>query len=172
MVVNKKGDSPGMVVALAVIFAAAIILVVGARVMGNIFDELKDKLPTDSDNNNASVEAINVIQDNTVTWLDYAFLITFIAVSLGVIVSSVYVDTHPAFMVGFIVTWIMLVFLSPIMSNIFTEFIGEEEFVLVSQGFTFTRAIMGKLPVIIFGLTLFVIVVLYGKGKVSGGAAV
>lgn len=168
---NKKGDSSSIIIGLCVIvFAIAIIVLMFSKFFGEMITILKAD-PTFSANNN-TMEVFKMLETNTNPWLDYFFLFSFVATIIGLIISSIYIDVHPAFMIIFLVILVVTIIFGGLFSNVFTM-IGETDALASTYvNFPSTKFIMNNLPLIIFIVGILVSFILYGKGKNVGGVQI
>lgn len=165
---SKKGDAPSLIIGLIIIvFVIGIVVLVFSKFFPAMLEILKNE-PQIAANNN-SVTVINMVQTKTIPWLDYFFLFSFVSIIIGLIVSSIFIDTHPSLMIIFIIVLVVAIVLGGIMSNAFTT-IGETDVMLSTYNqFTMTKGVMSRLPVILFAAGLLVIFILYGKSRSGGG---
>jgi hypothetical protein len=165
---NKRGDISSLIIGLVVlIFAIGLISVMFSK----FFLELTDIIKQEESiaNNTNAMETISVVEENTIPWLDTFFLFCFVSTIIGIIVSSIYIDVHPALMIIFIIILLVAVVFAGIFSNVFGE-IGEEDSVVDTYNeFVAMKAIMSNLPLILFVTGIIVVFILYGKGRGGGG---
>lgn len=160
---NKKGDIQSIYVMILVLFIIGVIAIVFVKAFRDATAELK---ATEDLNESASaMTAIKVAEERSLPLLDYLFLAVFIGMTLGVIISSIYIDVHSAFIVVFILGWIITIVVGAILANAYVEVTDESEIATVATEFTFTEIVMEKLPIIVFVIGIIVMIVLYGKGK-------
>jgi hypothetical protein len=165
---NKRGDISSLIIGLVVlIFAIGLISVMFSK----FFLELTDIIKQEESiaNNTNAMETISVVEENTIPWLDTFFLFCFVSTIIGIIVSSIYIDVHPALMIIFIIILLVAVVFAGIFSNVFGE-IGEDDSVVDTYNeFVAMKAIMSNLPLILFVTGIIVVFILYGKGRGGGG---
>ena len=166
---SKKADVQSIFVMILILFMIGVVAIVFTRAFNDILPEIKAEINESSPSAEAAIEKV---ETQTPILLDYLFLAVFIGMSLGVIISSIYVDVHPAFIIVFILGWIMMVGIGAIIANVFTEITEEEELVATAVDFPFTIWIMHYFPILAFALGMLVIIVLYGKGKSPSSAVV
>lgn len=166
--INKRGDLSSLIIGILVIlFVIGVIVILFSNVFVEVLTIMKAD-PVLSGNNN-SVETINIIESNTIPFLDYFFLFSFISIVIGLIISSIYIDVHPALMIIFIVLLGVVIVMAGIFANVFVEIGETTEIATTYNQFVMTKAIMNHLPLICFVVGLIVIFILYGKGRNSAG---
>lgn len=159
---NKQGDLSSIIIMIAVIFALSIATIVFSRIFVDISDELLE-MPR-IENNTAT--AIGHAQDRAIPLLDMFIVFAFVGTLVGLIISSIYIDTHPAFTMAFILGVIIAVFLAIQFANIHSEVIENPALSSTADQFAMSNIIMGSLfPVLILITGVIVIVILYGKGR-------
>jgi hypothetical protein len=163
---EKSADIPSLIISLIVIlFAVGIGGILFAKVFLAVTSEMK-AMPEFS---NTTTENIEYVEAKTIPFLDYLFFFSFVAITIGLIISSIYIDVHPALMVIFIIALVVAVVLAGIFANAFVE-IGEETEILSTYNqFVLTQIIITHLPLLVFVVGLVVIIILYGKSRGGGG---
>ena len=112
---KKKGSIRDLFFIIAFLFFLGIAFFISFRAYFDINAQLKT---TDIGTNAQAVEAMDSVQD-TLSKVDYFFLIIFIMLIMAMLVSSFMVPNKPIFYVVFILAWIFAVMLSVIMSVVY-----------------------------------------------------
>lgn len=162
---NKKGDIPSLIISLIVVMFA---LGLGAILFSKVFLSVTSEMKQQKEFSNTTLETIENVEGKTIPYLDYLFFFSFIAIFIGLIISSIYIDVHPALTVIFIIALIIAIVLAGIFSNAFIEVVEDEEIISTSNQFILTKTIVGNLPLIVLVTGIIVILVLYGKGRGGG----
>lgn len=163
---NKKADIPSLIISLIVIlFAVGIGGILFAKVFIMVTSELK-VMPQFS---NKTISTITTVESKTIPLLDYLFFFSFIAITLGLIISSIYIDVHPALIIIFLIALVIAIVLAGIFTNAFVQVGEDTEIISTYNQFTLTKVIITHLPLLVFVVGLIVVIVLYGKGKITGG---
>jgi len=167
---NKRGDFTSMVIMIAVVIALAIAVIIFSKVFLMVTGELKTSTTINFDNTTLAI--IEGVETKTIPLLDFFIFFSLVSLMIGLIISSIYIDVHPAVTVIFIVALIIGIFLAGIFSNVFYEISNEPELLSTASQFTMTNIILGKyFPLIILVIGVIVIVILYGKSKGQGGGS-
>ncbi|MHA1873344.1 MAG: hypothetical protein ACTSVB_04450 [Candidatus Heimdallarchaeaceae archaeon] len=167
---NKKGDFASIVIALVIIFVFAVTSIV----FSHAFLKAVSNLKMQEGLSNSSISVIETVEDRTIPLLDYAVFFIMIALFIGLIISSIYVRVHPAWLVAFLIALIIVIVLAGQFTNIFDAISSNDELSSTASNFTLTNLIMKKtggvpvLPTIFLVLGVIIVVVLYGKSR-SGG---
>jgi len=174
LLINKKAQAgtflPYILVGIVIVFIFAIVVLPVAQVGDEIFDELKTS-PEFSDSNK-SVEKINQVQSLMTPAFDQLVFIILIAIIIGSFVIAVFTDYHPVVVGIFILAIILLVIISGLFANVYSDVQDVERLQNKSAEFTLTNAVMGKqLPIIIgFVGIICVIILLAKRGRVVSPA--
>ena len=161
---NKRGDFQSMMIMIAVVIALAIGAIIFSKVFLMVTGELKNSDTIDFDNDTISI--IEGVETKTIPLLDFFIFFSLVALMIGLIISSIYIDVHPAITIIFVVVLIVGIFLAGVFSNVFYDVTNEPELVDTAAQFTMTNLILGEhFPIIIFVIGIIVIVILYGKSK-------
>jgi len=164
---NKKGDIQSIIVAIVMVFIGAILVIIFSKGFLEIVDELQ--VEAQFSNNTNAMEGLAVVEDNTIHWLDFAVFFVLVSLILGLIISSLFIDVHPAIAIIFFIVLIVAVFLAGQFANIYAEITQDSELIDTSSHFTMTNLILGnKFPLIVLVTGIIVILILYGKSKRGG----
>lgn len=163
---NKRGDIPSLIISLIVIlFVVGIVSLFFSKIFLAITGELK-AMP---DFSNTTKDNLTFVEGKTIPFLDYAFFFSFIAIAIGLIISSIYIDVHPAIAIIFIIILIVAVVLAGIFANAFVTIGEDSELSSTYEQFTLTKIIITHFPLLVFIIGLIVVIVLYGKGSSGSG---
>lgn len=172
MIKDKKAQAgtflPYILVGIVIILIFAVVVIPISHVGDEVFDELKE-----SDNfgrSNTSSERISQVQSLMTPVFDQLVFVLLIAIMLGSLVIAMFTDYHPVVLGVFIVALILIVILSGLFANVYSEVSDTSELSNKSEEFTFTNAIMGKqFPIIISFIGIVSILILLSKrGRVTG----
>jgi len=158
---SKKGDFQSLVIGIAILFGLVLTVIIFSKVFLSVLSEFKQQ-PEFSNN---TIQTIEKVESKTIPYLDFFIFFTLIAIMIGLIIASIYIDVHPAIVVIFIVAFIIAVFLSGIFAKVYTDFSSEEEISSIASQFTYSNLIFNNFPIIISVLGIIIIVVLYGKSR-------
>jgi len=162
---NKQGDFQSIMILIAIIFVIAIVAIIFSKVFLMITSELK----TQPEFSNTTIDTIEVVEDKTIPLLDFLIFFSLIALMVGLIISSIYINVHPAVIMIFIIALVLAIFLGGQIANIYSEITTDAELSATSSQFDFTNAILGQhLPIIIAVIGTIVIIILYGKSRRVG----
>jgi hypothetical protein len=114
-------------------------------------------------------ESNQVFDDMAVSFpiFDGAMAFVLIGLTIGLVITSFFIKTHPIFMVINIVGLIFLVFIAAVLGNFFNEVVTNTEInETISRGgeLSSTKFIMDKLPWICAIVVFLSTVVMYSKG--------
>ena len=161
---NKKGDISSIIIMIVVLLALGL----GAIIFSYTFKEVTNELKEMPQFSNDTVENIEEVQGKTIPLLDYFIFFTFIALLIGLIISSIYIDTHPALAIIFIIVLVVAIVLAGIFANVYMT-VGENSVIASTYSdFRMTTFLMENFPLFILITGAIILIVLYGKSK--GGA--
>ena len=162
---HKKGSMEDVIFIAVIAAVLAIFVLVVAYVIPKITDELRD---TPIGDNAASVTALNY-SDTFAARLNVVFLIIFVGLMMGMLVSSFLIDAHPIFIPIFIIFLGFAVVAGVIMSNVYETFSDDSEFVATATQNTFVSAILGNDVLIIIVVGVLSMILTFGKSRLFGG---
>lgn len=119
---------------------------------------------------NASITAYNAFE-SAFPIFDHAMIFIIIGLTVGLLITSFLIPTHPVFLVINIFGFMILVFLSAVMSNTYYNVAAMDPLLLnVTQNYyPATNTVMQYLPMICVAIVGLSTLVLYGKGKSNSG---
>ncbi len=162
---NKKADFQSLVIAIVVVFGLALGAIIFSKVFLMVLSELKQQ----EGFSNNTIQTIEGVENKTIPLLDFFIFFTLIGLMIGLIISAIYINTHPALTVVFIIALIIAVFIAGIFAKVYDEFKSESEISSTASQFNFTNLILGEhFPIIAVVLSIIIIVILYGKSRVGG----
>lgn len=174
MIKNKRAQAgtflPYILVGVVIVFIFAIVVLPVAQVGDEIFDKIKES-PEFSDSNK-SVEKINQVQNLMTPAFDQLVFIILISIILGCIAIAIFTDYHPVVVGIFIIAIILLVIISGLLANVYSDVQDIDRLQNKSEEFTYTNAVMGtQLPIIIAFVGIICIIILLAKrGRVISPA--
>ena len=162
---NKRADFQSIIILIVIVFALAVGSIIFSRVFLDITAELKSK----EEFSNNTIGAIEVVEQNTIPLLDFLVFFSLVALMIGLIIASIYIDVHPAIVIIFIVALIVAIFLAGMISNAYSEVVATPELASTSAEFKYTNLVLGThFPIIILVTGIIVVIILYGKSRRVG----
>ena len=163
---NKRGDIQSIIISIIMVVVMAIVAVVFAMA----FDEVMDELQSQEQFSNRSLETMKMVQGRTIPLLDFMIFFTLVGLMIGLIISSMYIDSLPAMAPIFMLFLVVAVFIAAQFTNIYDRVATDDKVIATSEQFTLTNAILGaNFPIIILIVGVIVILILYVKSKSPGG---
>jgi len=157
---GKKADFTSLLMMLGIL----VILAIGAIIFSQVFLAILGNLKAQDAFSNRTVTTMEIVEDNTIPWLDFLIFFSLVSLMLGLIVSSIFIDVHPAFVIAFIFGLIIAVFIAGQLTNVYSEVTSDSALSETSSQFTYTNLILGEhFPIIILVIGIIIVVVLYGK---------
>lgn len=100
--------------------------------------------------------------------MDFGYLLILGGAMMGAVISAFFIQTHPVFFVISFIILIIVVAISPVISNAFMEMATSSQFTTEGQSLDIMTHIMGDLPIIITVFGVLVAIALYAKFGRSG----
>lgn len=162
---NKKGQVMEIAFVLFLIVSVAICAVLSAYVYNAIKVNINDPAIATAE----STAAYNSFE-SAFPLIDNGILFIVFGLTIGLVVTSFLIPTHPAFFVLNVIGFIMLVFIGAVYSNTFASIamIDPQFENMTNTYFDSTAYIVWKLPYIAAGLVLITSIVMFAKGKSDG----
>ena len=153
---NKKGSLIDIMFIGVVLMFFAIVVLIGLKVATE-FEENIDANPLFADGEaRSAVENVRVKYTNTV---DNLFLFLMIFLAMGTLVLAALVRVHPMFIPFYFIGWVLVIFFSGILSNIYQSMAADSNLIAIANELTFMVTIMEALPIIVgvFGIILMAV---------------
>lgn len=164
---NKKGDVGSIIIIIATILIAGVIFLLITTfqkdILGDMLQE-EDLLTTQANETLTDFnDNVSPINDNLIFWF-------FIAMCLGLLVSSVFLGFHPVTMIIFGLLLIMAVFLHAEAVNIYDEFATDDTLSTDAQSLTLTKWIVFSKysPLILAVFGIISLVIMFSKRNTGG----
>lgn len=119
---------------------------------------------------NESVAAYNQFE-TAFPIFDHAMIFIIVGLTIGLLVTSFLIPTHPVFLVVNIFGFMILVFLAAVMSNTYYNVAAMDPLLLnvTQQYYPATNYVMQYLPIICVGIIALSTIILFGKSQAGGG---
>lgn len=151
---------------VALIFGAAVLLLIGYTVYTSFNEALLDSGHLDDNE-----DARQVVEDvgSYGHLMDYAFLFFILAFLLAMPIAAYFAPTHPALIVGFIFVFFLALTMSVLFSDTF-ELMGEDEFIEPYYAeLPILKNLMHFLPLLVIINSVVTGTILYGKARAGAG---
>ena len=162
---RKKGQIQQIAFFLILVFSLVFILLISKYIL----TEFDDALEEDNLHTTESRQALNDM-DVAFPTFDNAILFVLVLLSIGLIITSFFIPTHPVFLVINVFGIFFLAFMGMLLSNMYKDMIdASEELASVYSTFPKLNFVMNQLPWIACILVFIVTIVQYSKFKEEGG---
>lgn len=164
---QKKGDVFQIFIMLIILIIVAIIgflcLVLTTRV--NSFWSSSGML----NDSTSATNAVAKMADTAPHTTDYAILFLFIGLNIGILISAVKTNFHPATIILFIFLVLIAIMVSAGIVNLYQGLAQTPSVADVGAMLPFTNFLFSKyLPLIITVISAFVLILMYGKNSSEG----
>lgn len=147
-------DTPAVMVEIFILALVCIILFAAVSQVSGMFDIIPGYTNTMGQN---LVAAFPI--------LDQGILLVMVFMMLVTLILAWYIPSHPALLIGYIVLVVVLIFMAPIFTNVYSQIVNTSFFQPYADKFPIANAIMSNLPIIIISFSAIVAVVSYGKPR-------
>lgn len=162
---SQKGNiaMDGMILVL-ILFIGGILIYFMTGLLNDWNHQIQNDTSVDQ---NTKDQMANIQAYNTPMW-DSAFLMIFAGLTLFIIVSAFFIDTHPIFFIITVLGLIGLYIATPIISNIFYDISMTDGIYQIANGFVYIPYIMNHLLEIVIAQTFIALIALYAKFNIGG----
>jgi hypothetical protein len=156
---KKKGSITDIAFVLVAILGTAIFLLIA----GYIFPRITAQMKTSQlGNNSYSVAALNST-DDIASRFDYLYIIIFVGLSISVLVSSFFIDSHPILIPIYIIALGLLVIFAVVSEHVYEAFENSDTFSATASTHPMTNYIMSHLVMIAIGLGVLSMILIFSK---------
>jgi len=169
---NKKAQIQSFITLIVSVTVIAITLLIAKLVYDKIGEGLNEN------NDFATNESVKAYQDFAVSFtiFDISMIFIVLGLTIGMVITSFFIPTHPIFMVINIIGMIFLCFMAAILANLYGEIIDVEDIQdslnmtdaetgEVTQAWGRTSFIMSRLPWICLFIVAIITIIMYAKGS-------
>ncbi len=165
----RKTEKRGQIQQIAFFLVLVFTIIFTLLISKYILVQFNDALEEDDLHTTESRQAL-VDMDVAFPTFDNMILFVLVVLSIGLIVTSFFIPTHPIFMVINIFGIFFLAFLGMLLSNLYKDIIDEStELASVYSTFPKLNFAMNQLPWIAVILVFIVTIVQYSKFREEGG---
>lgn len=163
---SRKGQT-----VLDLVTVMIILMVIGiSAVVGNkLVNEVNSDVQADPSTSSEAKAFLGNVSSEYPVYMDNAFIIVLVLFWIILIVSSLFIDTHPIF---FIVTVFLLLFVfvaGMIISNSYENIVQDGDFLTFSSEFPKTNWVMSNLLIVLMVMGFTAGLALYAKSQYGGG---
>ena len=161
---RKKGQIQQIAFFLILVFTIIFVLLLSKYILVQFNDALEDDGLHTTESRQALID-MNVAFPT----FDNMILVVLVLLSIGLIITSFFIPTHPIFMVINVFGIFFLAFLGMLLSNMYADIITESpELASVSGTFPKLEFVMNQLPWIAVILVFLVTIIQYSKFRREG----
>ena len=164
---NKKAQINDMMFVIATVTGIALTMLIA----GFIFFKIQPSMTNPDIATTESADAFNAFEV-AFPMFDYSFMFLIIGLTIGLIVTSLFIPTSPVFIVINIIGFIVLVFLGAIFANLYGSFIEEGDGNMTmgdiaQDNYPITSFFMQYLPYFCAAIVFIMTIVMYAKGDLG-----
>lgn len=164
---QKKGELTDVLIWMLTIFILGIGLFIIAFVVPNITSGLR----TAGLNNSAEgTSAINSLEHISVSTINNGFLMLFVGLIIGVIISSFLIRTHPIFIFLYIFFLAISILLSFYLGNVYETMSQMSVFSETYSQMNFINLVMGHIAGITLAVGAISMIIIFAKFSTFGGS--
>lgn len=161
---NKRGSIIDLFFFVVIVVVLAIFFIIINFVSTSVTNELKE---TELNQSALALRALNY-QSQLTAQFDYVFLIIFIGLIMGILISSFLIHVHKVFLPVYIILFIIAILIGVIMNNVYDKFITNTSLAATSTLHPFANAIINNYVLVLIGVGILSMILIFGK---TGGGA-
>jgi len=160
---NRKGSLLDIMLIMIILAFAGIVILLSVKIGGDINTHIQDSSFMPDNSKEASASTLN----NYSNAMDSIFLFLLIGLVIGALILAALVRVHPIFIPFFFIALILIIFLSGVMSNVYTELAENDIFSSTANDLIFISTILSYLPLITGVIGIFLMVIMYKLWSIS-----
>lgn len=168
MIIRQRKDQ---IMEIAFVLFIIVTVALTAVIAAFVYNKISVQLHGDT-TGMVSAEALSAYDKFNVAWnlIDKSIVFIVIGLTIGLIITSFLIPTHPVFVVVNIIGFIILVFIAAVYSNTYYAVTDMDQEIknVTLNNYSMTSNMMWALPWIAAGLVFICSVVMYGKGRQEG----
>ena len=157
---NKKGSAQDLIMIMVILLVFAVVTLVMFKVTGSFKDQIATMPDIPAEATASTAQLTGVFS----TSMDSVFLLLTIGLAIVALVLASMVKVHPIFIVFFLLAWLIIIFLSGVVSNIYAAMAESPALATEAAQLTFISTIMNYLPVIIAVIGILMMIVMHKMG--------
>jgi magnesium-transporting ATPase (P-type) len=162
--INKRGSyGIDLMVYLVIgLFLFALITFIGHKIWISMSESIDTSMLDDDD-----TDAKSILQSATTTlnMFDYLFVVVLVLMGLGLVISVYFIDSHPIFFGITLFVFLIFLFLSILISDIFTNISSSDTFANETATYSMTNYVFQHMPLFMAVIGVIVIIVMFAKFK-------
>lgn len=163
---NKKGVIESLLVFAVIMVILAIFILIIAKVIPSITDELRK---TEINNSAEARTALNW-SDKIVGRLDTVFMIFFVGLIMGILISSYFISTNKIFIPIYIILFGFTIIIGVILNNMYEAFKTSSDLITTSVTYPMMNVIISNYVIVLIAVGVLSMILMFGKpsGSPSG----
>lgn len=151
----------GQVMELIIVSVLMCVFFVALLFASNLYNSFSEK--TDIFSGTAQEQRIGDSVERSFISLDYGMLMLAIGLVISTVVSGFFIQTHPIFFIVSLICLIIVVSITPILSNSFMGIATTDEFTESAEDLPVSINIIGNLPIFVTVAGILLSIALYAK---------
>jgi hypothetical protein len=164
---GKRGQIIQIAFILFFIFIAAVLVLTYTKIMNNFWSAISET----GGLNNSNIAKVKATYDTFPKVFDYSVMLLIVGLTIGLVITSFLIPSHPIFLLVNIIGIFILVLVSMVFSNMYGQLIAgiDAPFAIEAESFPLSIFIMQYLPYACIIITILTTIVMFAKGQSSGG---
>ena len=146
---------------VVVVFGIAAVMIFPA------VNDLNEDIQADNDFNAQSKGVVSNLNNNFPAWVDGAFILIIVLITIVLIVSALFVDTSPGFFVAAIILFLIVLLMGGFLSNANEELLSDVALGNVQNVFPVTFWVLTHLIHVFVAEFILLSITLYGKSRIE-----
>lgn len=165
---NKRGSVPADLIVMMVIL---LIVAISSLFAFTMYGDMRDEILDTYEGTDPVVNETLTAGENVLDILDYFWLGLFVALLIGLAVTSMMVDVHPVFLGIMFIIGAAVITIAAQFSNVYTE-VGDQTYLAnATTSFPMTEYVMGAFPLFMLVIVILVVIILLAKPRFIGGSS-
>lgn len=159
---NKRGSARDVILLVVILLVLGLGFLLFHKVANDVVDKMQDtEIISDSPIANSTLTTAGELTDH----MDWLFVVVYVGFLIGLIISGFLVETHPIFFIVYVILFIIAIFLSAMVGNIWYLTSTSSAFTTTVTKFSITDFMMGKLPLFTGIAGMIGLIIIYARSR-------
>lgn len=156
---NKRGSIQDVFFFVVFVVGLAMFLVLVHYIANDVSEKLLETTLNESENARIALGSTSEVTEK----FDYLWLFVFVALLIGVLISSFMIHSHPIFLPIYILLLGIVVLIGVIMNNVYLEFTSFSLLAATAATHTFSNGIIENYVPVIIGVGILSMIIIFAR---------
>ena len=157
---NKRGN---VTLESLTVIILLFVFIIGAVIVSLLTSEVENFIVEDEALSDSEKAMVTNMTSSTPQFLDSVFIFAMVALMIAMIISSLFIDTHPIFFIISLILLVAVLIVAAVISNTWSDFASDGDLSSYADKFPMSGFVMNNLVEVIVVFAMIIALVLYLK---------